>query len=671
MRLNLSPWRTLNARVTLLTLAIYVAGMWSLTWYISRTLSEDFLHLLSDQQHSTATLMASQVNAQVLERLQALDLVAAAVTPEMVAHPDSLQKFLESRPVFLAMFNGGSYITGTDGVAIASIPRATGRVGVNYADRDYIADALQRGVAVIGQPVMGRKLNSPVFGMSAPIRNANGRVIGVLAGITNLVLPNFLDSIASNRYGKTGGYFVVAPQHRQIITGSDRKRIMEILPAKGINPEIDSFVDGFEGSKLAVNPYGVHMLVSIKRLTATDWYLSVILPVDEAFGPIRDMQKRISMVATVLTLLAVSLTWWMLRRQLRPLRQAARILASQQRAHQPMQPLPVSGTDEIAQLIGGFNGLLDTLHEREKKLTASEARLRTLSEMSSDFFWETDAVHRVVLHTANDPRADGRKAVLSMPMGARRWDIPSIAPDEAGWQMHRETLEAHQPFRNFEISRALPDGSVHHVSVSGDPVFDADNRFVGYLGIGTDITKAKEAQFQIQSLAFFDPLTGLPNRRLLMDRLKVAIANLVRHQRRGALLFVDLDNFKQLNDTLGHDAGDLLLKQVAQGLSACIREGDTVARLGGDEFVVMLEDLSDNPLEAHAQAEKVAHKILQTLNQSYRLGDAERTVTPSIGVALFGAEAETVDEPLKRADIAMYKAKAAGRNAVRFFDTQA
>lgn len=668
MRLILPPWRTLNARVTMLTLAIFVAGMFGLATYISRTLSQDFLRLLSDQQFSTATLMAYQVNAQMAERMQALELVAKAITPEMIASPKDLQRFQEGRPVYLNLFNGGSFIAGVDGVARASVSVAANRVGVNYADRDYIAAALQHGKPMVGQPVQGRQINAPIFGMSMPVRDTNGNVIGVLAGITNLGQPNFLDSVASNRYGKTGGYFLVTPQHRQIVTGSDNKRIMEILPAKGINPQIDSFIDGFEGSTLATNPYGIRLLVSVKRLSVTDWYLSVILPVDEAFGPISGMQKRILWAASILTLLAVVLMWWTLRRQLMPMRQAASTLALQQNAHQPMKPLPVSGTDEIALLIGGFNGLLETLHEREKKLTASEARLRTLSEMSSDFFWETDAEHRVISHTASAPRSDGTRAILSMPMGARRWDIPSVAPDESGWQLHRETLEARKPFRNFEISRLLENGSVHHVSVSGDPVFDEQGRFTGYLGIGTDITRAKEAQNQIQSLAFYDPLTGLPNRRLLMDRLKVAIANLVRHQRKGALLFVDLDNFKQLNDTLGHDVGDLLLKQVATGLAACVREGDTVARLGGDEFVIMLEDLSDDLSDAQAQAAKVADKVLQTLNQSYRLGEDERHVTPSIGVALFGAEAESVDEPLKRADIAMYKAKAAGRNTVRFFE---
>ncbi len=186
----------------------------------------------------------------------------------------------------------------------------------------------------------------------------------------------------------------------------------------------------------------------------------------------------------------------------------------------------------------------------------------------------------------------------------------------------------------------------------------------------SDITQRKAAEDQIRNLAFYDPLTQLPNRRLLMDRLEKALATGTRHQRKGALLFIDLDNFKTLNDTLGHDKGDLLLQQVARRLSTCVREYDTVARLGGDEFVVMLEDLSENVLEAATQAETVGDKILITLNQPYHLANHEHHSTPSIGVTLFGEQHEGIDEPLKRADLAMYQAKGAGRNTLRFFDPQ-
>jgi len=191
-----------------------------------------------------------------------------------------------------------------------------------------------------------------------------------------------------------------------------------------------------------------------------------------------------------------------------------------------------------------------------------------------------------------------------------------------------------------------------------------------YVASFTDITVRKSAAEQISRLAFLDPLTGLPNRRLLMDRLAHALTAGARHQRQGALMFIDLDHFKTLNDTLGHYLGDQMLEQVARRLTTCIRDGDTVARLGGDEFVVMLEDLSESAQDAANEAEAVGEKIQAALNQPYQLGKHEYHCTPSIGVTLFADQQVGIDELLKRADMAMYQAKAAGRNTLRFFDPQ-
>lgn len=176
------------------------------------------------------------------------------------------------------------------------------------------------------------------------------------------------------------------------------------------------------------------------------------------------------------------------------------------------------------------------------------------------------------------------------------------------------------------------------------------------------------AEEEINHLVFYDPLTGLPNRRLLHDRLGHALANSSRSGRYGALLFIDLDNFKDLNDNLGHQIGDRLLQQVGQRLIACVREGETVARLGGDEFVVLLEDLSDNIEDSAAQAQTIGEQCLAAMSQPYLLDHDTYQSTSSIGVVLFADQHGTIDELLKWADLAMYQAKAAGRNTLRFFD---
>ena len=222
-----------------------------------------------------------------------------------------------------------------------------------------------------------------------------------------------------------------------------------------------------------------------------------------------------------------------------------------------------------------------------------------------------------------------------------------------------------------EIWNRRKSGEVFPEWLTITAVKDPSGSTTHFVATFIDITLRKTAEDQITNLAFYDPLTHLPNRRLLLDRLEQVLAAGSRHRRKGALLFVDLDNFKALNDTLGHYQGDLLLQQVGKRLSACIREGDTVARLGGDEFVVMLQDLREEAAEAAAQAEHVGEKILAALNQGYQLGAHEHHSTPSIGITLFGGDVhEGVDEPLKRADLAMYQAKAAGRNTLRFFEPQ-
>ncbi len=185
-----------------------------------------------------------------------------------------------------------------------------------------------------------------------------------------------------------------------------------------------------------------------------------------------------------------------------------------------------------------------------------------------------------------------------------------------------------------------------------------------------DISLRKAAAEEIERLAFYDPLTSLPNRRLLMDRLQQALVSSARSGRKGALLFLDLDHFKVLNDTLGHDFGDVLLRQVAQRLAAAVREGDTVARLGGDEFVVLLEDLSEHAIDAAEQSKIVGEKVLASLNQAHDIASHHHHSSCSIGAVLFTGQQQSIDELLKQADLAMYDAKAAGRNALRFFDPQ-
>ncbi|OGT01471.1 MAG: hypothetical protein A2Z65_06845 [Gallionellales bacterium RIFCSPLOWO2_02_58_13] len=233
---------------------------------------------------------------------------------------------------------------------------------------------------------------------------------------------------------------------------------------------------------------------------------------------------------------------------------------------------------------------------------------------------------------------------------------------------------------HFETVRQRKDGRLINISATMSPIFDSHGKVVGISKIARDITERKQVEEQIRALAFYDTLTQLPNRRLLNDRLEQTMAASKRSGRYGALMFLDMDNFKPLNDTHGHDVGDLLLVETAHRLTGCVREMDTVARFGGDEFMVMLGELDVDKAESATQAGIVAEKIRATLAEPYVLKleheaktETETTVehhcTSSIGVVLFIDHAASTEEIIKWADMAMYQAKEAGGNLIRFYDS--
>ncbi|MFM2057466.1 MAG: hypothetical protein RLY71_1851 [Pseudomonadota bacterium] len=219
-----------------------------------------------------------------------------------------------------------------------------------------------------------------------------------------------------------------------------------------------------------------------------------------------------------------------------------------------------------------------------------------------------------------------------------------------------------------ELQLKRLDGSTFWASLRGGSL-DGDHLHAGNIWVIEDISTRKAAEEEINNLAFYDPLTLLPNRRLLLDRLRQALLLGARTRTHGALLFIDLDNFKTLNDTLGHAIGDGLLKLVAQRLLTCVGRSDTVARLGGDEFVVILENLGTDLEDAAAHARVVAERILTSLNQPFHLSSHTRYSTPSIGITMMTDQEQNVDDLLRQADMAMYQAKNAGRNTLIFFDT--
>ena len=315
----------------------------------------------------------------------------------------------------------------------------------------------------------------------------------------------------------------------------------------------------------------------------------------------------------------------------------------------------------------------DELQRSERRLMESEQRIRSLSDNLPN-----SMVYRVAM------QADGSRRFVHVSAGVTQLYGISVEQAKRDATLIYGQLDEADRFRLDEATRASlksrtpieidvrvqrADGSQRWIQIHSAPHANEQGEVV-WDGVHADVTQRHSAEDEIARLGFYDDLTGLPNRRLFVDRLGLALTSSLRSGKFGALFLLDLDNFKDFNDTLGHDLGDELLREMATRLSALVRSGDTVARFGGDEFVIILDELSANASQAANDAHATADKILASLREPVQLGGRPSFITISVGINLFGDGATSVDEMMKRADLAMYRAKAAGRNTVKFFDQQ-
>jgi len=303
------------------------------------------------------------------------------------------------------------------------------------------------------------------------------------------------------------------------------------------------------------------------------------------------------------------------------------------------------------------------VHERTEALHLSEGRLGNLLQLSADWIWEQDAELRFSYFSHGLQAATG--IAPHELLGQLRPYTPSFDGDAETSARYTASIENRQAFRDFTYGMTRADGARRYIRISGEPVFDADGRFAGYRGVGRDVTQATLAELKVQELARFDGLTGLPNRNMFLSELERAIARARRSGGRFAVCFIDLDRFKVINDTLGHSAGDELLKLMASRLRRTLRDSDLVARLGGDEFVVLIDgDCGVASLRA------LAAKLLTAIAEPMTLHGCSFLVTGSVGLSVFPADGEDADTLLKHADAAMYLAKEKGKNNLQFYTAE-
>ncbi len=319
---------------------------------------------------------------------------------------------------------------------------------------------------------------------------------------------------------------------------------------------------------------------------------------------------------------------------------------------------------EMQELYSALQHERDTLESRVRDRTAalgaSEARFRSFTSLGSDWYWEQDDQFRFTSISGNLAEATGFD--IEEHLGRTRWELPGVEAPDGGWATHRARLESHETFYDVVLPRFHPVRGQRYAAISGEPVFDAEGRFTGYRGIGREITRQKLAEENINRLAHYDTLTSLFNRTAFFERLNHALSVAQRHARSLAVLFIDLDRFKDVNDAFGHVTGDEVLKIMAQRLTGTIRASDTAARLGGDEFIVLAEDVS-----RESDVSEFGQRLLDALSEPFALHGQECRLSASVGIAMSPHDGDDAATLLKKADVAMYRAKESGRNGLAFF----
>ncbi|MDE1964608.1 MAG: EAL domain-containing protein [Xanthomonadaceae bacterium] len=330
--------------------------------------------------------------------------------------------------------------------------------------------------------------------------------------------------------------------------------------------------------------------------------------------------------------------------------------------------VPSLGEDgEPTEVVVSFTDVTG-LKQAEQALKQSELRLSLMLRGANDAAWDWDLVADDLYYSPRWWQMIGMEPG-ALPVDSQLWKR-RMHPEDVGHVLSAFEGILAGDSESYELEFRLQHRDGHYVPVlsRGFVLRDADGRPTRVSGTNTDLTERKRSEQQIHRLAYFDMLTGLPNRRQLMERLGQMLASPAGERELGAMLFVDVDNFKLLNDAMGHEIGDLLLKQVTRRLHACARTQDVLGRLGGDEFVVLMDRLGHDPGAAVVDAEALAHKVRDVLALPYTLDGIDYRCTVSVGIALFDRGERGAENTLKHADLAMYHAKSAGKNTVRVYD---
>lgn len=651
--------KTATATSILFLAAISAVGMGSLSSFQSQ-----LMNVLIAEQDTLVERIADNVDQKLLALMKTLKMSAGEITDEDLATSDAAQRYLDRNTGLYAAVDRSIFLFSAEGILLAERPFRPNRRGDNASWRPYIRDTIQGRRPVISEPFQTNVGDANmVLVATTPVFAKDGRFIGIMTGSIGLTQPGMLGNIAKTVIGETGYLFIVTSDGKLIMHPSRQRLSQPAFPPQA-NTLFDRALNGFEGTELTRDADGREALVSYRRVPTSNWIVGSVYPKDEAFLAVDALVQRFVLFLLLACAVVLAAIWVMTRSLMRPLVSLTGHLTNYSATEARIAPLlGAAGTGEIHALTDAFNRLTARLHKREDALIETMKLYLLITENSTDLITK-HTPEGAILYAS--PVAS---TVLGTPHTALigRSMLELVHPDD--YDAVRSSFGAahHDRTQKTVVYRARHDDQ-HYVwlettlklmiSPEGEDTSEI-------LCISRNIADRKRMEERLYELARTDHLTSLPNRFLLEERFAGALAQARREGSLIAMLLIDIDRFKNINDTLGHGMGDALLRLAASKLKSCIRECDTLSRWGGDEFVLLLPGVQDVDT-----AVAIANRCLAVLKLPFRIDGEDLHVSASIGVSTSpdaSADAETM---LRNADTAMYKAKSRGGDCMVVYSAE-
>jgi diguanylate cyclase (GGDEF)-like protein/PAS domain S-box-containing protein len=647
---------SLKTKMALCSGVVMFAFAGAVTTWALRTVQADLVASVTDAQNALVRGTADDIDENIAARRIAA-LKTAAVLPVTATVPGNapdMDAFLESHPVTRDLFDVLAIVDAT-GRFTYDGARSASRIGSSIADREYFKKLLAGAPSAMSSPLWARYgVRQALVVFAVPLHTRDGAFSGALLASIDLFRPNFLGRIGETNIGRAGHFTVIENGARPImVMHPDLNRILAPVDPSG-NPDLARALAGFEGTQQGVAD-GVEALRTSVTLHEAPWVLVAEYPTAEAFAGLHARERDILGFAGALCVIAAGIAWLTADWLLRPLKRLQTLISSPSADLGVPLPPASFGSEELATLVTAYNAQTERRRGFEDRMKASEQRLRAITDNLPVLISYIDRNERYTFLNATfkswldiDP-----VAVLGRPVS----EVMVPRDYAARREYMQRCLSGERVTFELDGNTLTRDVRLHTVYV---PDRGTDGQIAGFYTLTTDVTELKDAQRRLALLARSDSLTGLPNRYHFNEFLPLALARCARAKLALALMFIDIDHFKQINDTYGHAAGDAVLKEFAVRLQRAVRSIDLVARLGGDEFVVVLEGLHGD-----REPNAAASRILADVSRPFDVLGRQIEVTTSVGIAFQATAGASAPQVLALADKALYEAKAGGRNTFR------